>query len=197
MKSDIYKLTKFQEDFCGIPAEAEKVGRYNQLDGKSVLRLRLLAEELICLLPQLLIYGSGKFWIENTGKDYELHIEVTPEDKDIDIDKVLSVSSSGKNAAAKGLVGRITAAVEQMMNTRAKLQQSDPYGVWTTGLCDFEEGMIWTLSAYRNGFGDEQTKADNAEEWDELEKSIIANIADDVVVGVLGGKVDIVVKKAF
>ena len=38
---------------------------------------------------------------------------------------------------------------------------------------------------------------DHAEEWDELEKSVIANLADDVTVGVLNGKVDMVVRKKF
>ena len=35
------------------------------------------------------------------------------------------------------------------------------------------------------------------EAWDELEKSVITKIADDVIVGIKGRKVDIIVKKAF
>ena len=35
------------------------------------------------------------------------------------------------------------------------------------------------------------------EKWDELEKSIVAKLADDVIVGVRGKNVEIVIKKEF
>lgn len=35
------------------------------------------------------------------------------------------------------------------------------------------------------------------EKWDELEKSIVANLADNVVVGIDGRQVNIVLKKKF
>lgn len=35
------------------------------------------------------------------------------------------------------------------------------------------------------------------EEWDQLEKSIVAKLADNVIVGVMGKKVDIIIKKEF
>ena len=35
------------------------------------------------------------------------------------------------------------------------------------------------------------------EEWDGLEKSIVANIADDVSISIVGSKVDINISKAF
>ncbi|MCR5142759.1 MAG: hypothetical protein K6C68_09575 [Ruminococcus sp.] len=57
--------------------------------------------------------------------------------------------------------------------------------------------MAWSLMNYINAFDREEEKQNRSEAWDELEKSIIANLADDVVVGVLNGKVDIVVKKKF
>ena len=50
---------------------------------------------------------------------------------------------------------------------------------------------MWSLTTYKK-----KVKA-NTEGWDELERSIIANLADDVTVGILGGKVMITVKKKF
>ena len=35
------------------------------------------------------------------------------------------------------------------------------------------------------------------EEWNQLEKSIVAKLADDVIVGAIGKKVDIIIKKEF
>ena len=49
----------------------------------------------------------------------------------------------------------------------------------------------WSLSVYR-----ESARADE-EAWDELEKSVIANLADDVTVGIIEGKVEIIVIKNF
>lgn len=203
MKSDKYVLERLESDYRAIPAEAEKVAAYNGLNEKSTMRLRLLAEELICMLPQLLIYGKGAFWIENSGMEYELHLTVTPYDKnEFDRDKVLGVSTTGKNAAATGIIGKICASVEAMMADRAKLAKEDPYSFYMMGsvgnsMGSYTDGMAWSLMHYKNAFDDEVQQQKNKEAWDELEKSIIANLADDVIVGLRGGKIDIVVKKNF
>ena len=198
MRSNTYTLEQFEKDYDRIPAEAEKVAVYNSLAPKAALRLRLLTEELICMLPQLLTYGDGKFWIENEGTDYELHLSVNAKDHfDYDIDKVLSVSSTGKNAAAKGIINKICIAVDCMLNDRARLAKEDPYTFYTMGMTDHSGSMSWSLMSYKNNLDQNTEDFHEEEAWDELEKSIIANLADDVVVGVLGRKIDIVIKKTF
>jgi len=57
---------------------------------------------------------------------------------------------------------------------------------------------IWSLQTYRTGL--ETQRLDNAEAdaaWDELEKSIVGKLADDVVVGVKGDRIEIVITKDF
>ena len=49
----------------------------------------------------------------------------------------------------------------------------------------------WTLNRYKDA------ERNNAEPWDELEKSIIANLADDVIVAVKGNNVEISIIKNF
>ena len=49
----------------------------------------------------------------------------------------------------------------------------------------------WTLKRYKDA------ERNNKEPWDELEKSIIANLADDLTVGVKGRQATIVVTKKF
>ena len=56
--------------------------------------------------------------------------------------------------------------------------------------------MAWSLLSYKEDV-DGSSGEDKDEAWDELEKSIIAKLADDVIVGVLNGKADITVKKSF
>ena len=53
----------------------------------------------------------------------------------------------------------------------------------------------WTLEYYINQ--QRQRLPDNSGKWDELQKSIVAKLADDVIVGVRGKKVEIIIKKEF
>ena len=150
------------------------------------------------MLPPLLIYGEGSFWIENNDNKYELHLYVHPTDEiEYDVKKILSLSSTGKNSEAKGLLHRMTVTIQLMLKNRAKLAKDDPYGSFKAGVSDYDESQIWSLVDYKNGLNSEIEEPEKKEEWDELEKSIIANLADDVTVGIIGGKIHIVVKKEF
>ena len=54
----------------------------------------------------------------------------------------------------------------------------------------------WSMQKYQRGL--ESMKQDNVEPeeaWDELEKSIVANIADDVLVGIKNNTVELIIKK--
>ena len=188
----------FVERIPIILNETEKMCRANDLDAKQTMHMRLLAEELICMLPELLNYGTGSFWIESEDKNYELHLKVEARDHfDVDIDKLLSVSKSGKNAAAKGIINKICIAVDYMLSDRAKLAEADPYSFYTMGMSDHSGTASWSLLDYRNNLQNSSASDSKEEDWDELEKSIIANLADDVIVGVIGRKINIVIKKAF
>ena len=193
MKSNVHELTKSMDDFRIIPEEAEKTARYNDLDERQSRKLRLLSEELIGMLPELLEYGKGEFWIENDGPMFELHVSVRVENfMNIDRDKVLSVSKSGKNAAAVGIINKIRIATELMMVGYSEVAMYEG--------CDFYEmGVISNCMEYNRAWslGNYMEQAKNAHEWDELEKSIIAKLADDVIVGIIGNKVEIVIKKSF
>ena len=50
---------------------------------------------------------------------------------------------------------------------------------------------MWNLEQYK-----QQAKAET-EAWDELEKSVLASVADDVTVGVKGNRAEIVIVKNF
>ena len=58
---------------------------------------------------------------------------------------------------------------------------------------DYHYSYAWTLNNY---VSQKQESTDTAA-WDELEKSIVAKLADDVIVGVRGKNVEIVIKKEF
>ena len=55
-----------------------------------------------------------------------------------------------------------------------------------------DPGIMWSLSDYRESLGTDQENDPSAKEaWDELEKSIVASLAKDVLVGVKGDRIDI------
>ena len=56
-------------------------------------------------------------------------------------------------------------------------------------------GCVWSMEEYRKDV-EKAEKADK-ESWDELEKSIVANIADDIRVSMKGATVEMVIKKRF
>jgi hypothetical protein len=68
-----------------------------------------------------------------------------------------------------------------------------------TGLPEVEAGAILgsDMQTLYDTYDDFEFKKEQAEKWDELEKSVIASVADDVIVGVKGKRVDIVVIKRF
>ena len=51
----------------------------------------------------------------------------------------------------------------------------------------------WSLEQYRSSLRGQA----KGEDWDELEKSVIASVADDVIVGVKGKQADIIIVKRF
>ncbi len=200
MKSDVYTLKRNFEDFRAVPEEAERVARYAGLDGKKTLRLRLLAEELVTMLPQLLEIGEGEFWIEeNHDGVFSLHLKIVPVDiLDVDEDRVFSVSTTGRNAAAVGIINKICIAVQFMINSQARAAREMPYDFYEMGMNpEYSQYSMWSLMSYRDYVENAKEEKDLAEEWDELEKSIIANLADDVSVGMINDVIEITVKKKF
>lgn len=198
MKSNVCTISQDSDSLKNILKESEKFALYSELDKKQTGRLRLLAEELVGMLPELLGFSSGEFWIEGDGKAFELHTKLLP---NVSLtaerrEKILSVSKSGKNFAAQGIMNKIRLAAEFMMidyndASNALPADMDFYSVGSCSLPMFSS-MAWSLNEYRA-----KSEGKKGEAWDELEKSIIANIADDVLVAVRGSAVEIIVKKHF
>ena len=194
MQSNICKIEKGSQKLDEIFRESEKVARYNELDHKQSLQLRLLCEELVNMLPSIISHFSGEFWIENCGNDYELRVNVLVDNMDIETrDRLIKVSKANRNASVVGITGKIRAVFDYMaMGGEDPLMfPASRYGLSSN--MDFSQ--IWSLRRYQDGVceGDEQGSA----EWDEFERSIIVKVADDVLVGVKGKNVSIIIKKKF
>ena len=197
MKSNICALTGEKGQLEAVLAEVDKCTAYNDLDKKSALRARLLAEELVGMLPDLMKEAEGNFWMENDGKKYEMHVSVRARETGVTTrERLLAVSTTGKNAAATGIMGKIRAAAELMLfPSEEDLIGADFYDFGLETSVSY--GQMWSLSHYVERVQQQAEAAAKTEAWDELEKSIVSKLADDVIVGIKGKQVDIIVRKEF
>ncbi len=192
MKSDIFQV---QEKLNREPVlvQVERLAELAGTEKKDALTLRLLAEEMLGMVEHLLPFCSGGFWMDSKDRSFELHLKVeaivTQEKKE----ELLSVSA-GKNAATKGILGKISGVFESMLfekhsiDTEMGYMPPDQY-VMLGG----EYSHAWSLVNYK----EQAEPTVQQEDWDGLERSILANYADDIVIGVHANRVEMVVKKKF
>ena len=181
----------------------EKTGAFCGLDNKASLRLRLLSEELIELMRSFTDDLVGDFWLEAQDNVVEIHLKtVIPMDLKTR-KEIIAVSSSGKNSAAKGMMGKIremiaTATLPDDPETKAMADQALGLMALGSQMGTYQGSYSWSMSTYVASIDtayDVQTEAKEAK--DELEKSIVANLADDVTVHIVNSDVEIAIYKAF
>lgn len=201
MKTELISITPAGAGKDKALELTEKTGAFCGLDHKSALRLRLLSEELIELMRTFTGELKGDFWLEAKDSTVEVHLKTEiPMDQQTR-KELLSVSSTGKNAAAKGFMGKIrdmisTATLPEDPETKAMTEQA--LGLMSLGcqMGSYSGSYSWSMSSYVASI--EKAEAIQAQEAkDELEKSIVANLADDVTVHIVNSDVEIAIYKSF
>ena len=198
MKSNICRIENGTKDLAAILKESEKVAVYNELSPKQANQLRLLCEELDGMLPNIIEEFSGDFWIEYEQGLCKLNASIelmalTADKKE----ELISIAKNKTNAASEGLADKIRSAienfflVEEMPQSFAIANGAYHYSFGSVSAIDYS--YFWSLNQYKYSVNQDEQAA----EWDELEKSLIASIADDVIVGVKGNRADIVIVKNF
>ena len=198
MISNICKIEKGTKDLDAILKESEKVAEYNDLTHKQTLQLRLLCEEIDGMLPNIIDDFEGDFWIEFDDGVCKVNVSIRiPEFNADKKEELIAVAKNKKNAAAVGIVGKIRSAIESVFLDEDAMKLgaiTSETLTSTTGYADVVGySYLWTLEQYKNTL----KKEEQSEDWDELEKSVIASVADDVVVGVKGKQADIIIVKKF
>jgi len=180
--------------------QAEKVAEYKGLGAKETLQLRLLTEEMLGLMRALTGESEGIFWIEDEEGEYRLHLRVRTRLNSEERAKLLAVSSSGKNESAKGLMGRLRDFFDwgsdaDIANYSGPLLMPEMYESSSSPSLDWE----WSMVRYEEALNSRMADADEAakEAWDELEKSVVTHVADDIRVGIRNGNVEMVILKKF
>ena len=205
MKTDVLTIYSDLKGKDAAMETAEKFASYHGLTGRNAMHLRLLTEETICMLHGILSDFKGNFWIESEktkkGLICRICVSARKSVNEKQEDDLLAVSTSGKNESAKGIAGKIREIL------RWSVQQSDvdditanPWYYMGTGQTGMMTGVetymnCWSLQQYRDAVSSSDTYS--SEERDELERSIIAKIADEVKVWLKKDVTEIVIEKSF
>lgn len=170
-----------------------------KLAKKDGLHMKLLFEETIGMVRAITGDFTAIIWAEKYQGECWLRLVGKTE---MDIDKktdLMSVSTTGSNALAVGFMGKVRDFVETGLLTYdgvSKLQQKyNGYGINMTigatymdaGIAaqpDAFAGLMWSMDDYKKSLKEGDGEPETTAYWDELEKSIVASIAKNVIVGI-------------
>ena len=116
----------------------------------------------------------------------------------------MKATTSGKNAAVKGFMSRLRDIFTQLVEPDSATISPADYGFSYVDVASFDaslgvttHGMLygWSMKEYKHAV--EEHLAEEADKWDELEKSITARLADEVKIFIRGNTVEMVVYKEF
>ncbi|MBR6165870.1 MAG: hypothetical protein IKQ45_08105 [Clostridia bacterium] len=191
MKTDVITISSEGNNMDAALAQIDKISTYKGLSPKDTITLRLLTEEVLAMMRAIAGDVNGEFWLEDQDGVYELHLLVrTLVDEKIR-GQLLAASSSGKNEAARGFMGKI----------RSFFESSSEVPMFSAGFVGGSPQMYgsytWSMGDYRDQLRQrhELDQRNSQEEWDELEKSVVANLADDVKVSIRGRNVEMIIIK--
>ncbi len=198
MKTDVIVVSSKGNRMNTALEQAEKVAAYKGLSPKSSLQLRLLTEEVLGLMRAVTGETEGRFWIEDEDGAYQLHLQVKTRLNSEEREQLLSVSSTGKNESARGLMGRLADFFDwgsdgDLAGYSSPLLMPEALEYSSSPTLDWE----WSMMRYENALSARIDQDDDAarEAWDELEKSVVKNVADDVRVSIRNGTVEIIILK--
>ncbi len=182
---------------------SNKMGVEAGLDKKELLRLRLLTEETIGLLRGIAGDIKAEYTIAQYGKEFTLSLN-----GDVVLDKtmhdqLIDASTRGENSAVKGFTGKLKEMIGTMLLpgtlghtvvsglSMGLTNMGSPASIDTSATAAKE--YLWSLEKYEEAV----KESNNPSATDMLEKSIIANVADEVQVNIVNPHVEIKVFKIF
>ena len=181
--------------------EADAFASFMGLPDKESRYLRLITEETIGMIRTITGELSAKLVFSGGDESYTISLETITFMDIKKHDELLALSKSGKNESAKGVMGKIREAFElanmipDQNSKDAWMMYGSPAMTWGmpnegTMFMSPSEPVYWTLKGYRSTLdADKESDEDAAEAWDELEKSIVGNLADDIKIGIRNGHV--------
>ena len=209
MITEHVKISSSGEGMDDTLVFVDRLAASHGLTKKQAFYLRLLAEEAFSMVRAIAGELDAYFWIEENNRSFKIHLKSNKIELNYEKRReFLSVSTKGENIAKRGVMEKIREiveaglySVEESFNLQAEYGTGmfTSYGMMTQLDSGVSDAIYsWSMQKYRDEIETEREKNSDADEaWDELEKSIIANIADDVCVGVRKGGFEIIIEKKF
>ena len=190
-------------------AAADSFNRLNNVDRKYALHIRLITEELICLVHDIMKGFIGNLWLEKqdnrSGKLFRVCLSAqraaTPEQEE----QLLALASSGQNENSMGLIGKIREAIRlnMLLSTGGSIPKEysaeDKWYSLGQGE-DSEEStdekvgeILWSLQSYRKSLS--ELNDGSSKEDEELNRSIIAQLSDNVKIWLTADTTEVIIEK--
>ena len=193
MKTDVIVISNHGGNMEAVLDQVDALAARKALSPKGAIHLRLLAEETMAMMRAITGEVNGEFWIEDREGVYELHLKVDTLTDAQTRQQLLSASTTGKNEAARGFMGKIRAFFQPAADVPS-------FGSgFTIGAPQMYGSYEWSMEDYRQQLRQyrEKNAEGSQEAWDELEKSVVSRLADDVKVSILGRTVEMTIFKAI
>ena len=203
MRSDIIHISSEGAGIAEALRQTESVAVYKLLPKKDSIHLLLLTEEMTGMMKALTGEHSADFWIEAEADTFCLHLKTETQMNTELRKKLLSASTSGENIAAKGVMGKVKDIFSRILEpSEAPIPKELMAGFEDRSLPTIEAAAVarnmpiystgvWSLNRYK------ASVKPSGEPWDELEQSIVANIADEIEIGIADIAVEMIIYKKF
>lgn len=185
---------------------ADQFNKWNKFTGKNAMHIRLLTEELICMVHDIMEGFIGNLWLESEytedGVRCKLCLSAQCAASLEQEKRLLAASSSGQNENARGILGKIREAMRLSMQYHNDVpnEYGSPDSWYGKGLVtkavSSEKEVnqnLWSLGTYRSSL--EESRNTPSEELDELKRSIIGKLADDVKVWITNDTTEVIIEK--
>ena len=176
MNSKIIAVHNSGQGFIDAQQETREFAAQAGLSPKQGTQLCLITEEMLSLVHSVTGTLNAEFWLENEGTECKLHLTARQKLGNTQRNDLIESSSSGKNEAAKGFLGKLREAFEQAMSIGADVDR------------------FYGADGYQAG-ADISDKIIAMPKWDKYERSVLLALSDDVKVSIRGGVVDLTVLK--
>ena len=193
MVSDLIYVNSDGAGLEKVKQHTAKLAALRGLTAKQTLTLQLLAEETVGMLRGLTDEHEAEFYVKTEGLQFRLFLSTDTTMTASLRKKLLSASSSGANAVAKGVGGRLRDLFERIIEPRENYLENGTAWGWKSigGASDSDSAdvAVWSLSRYKTEVGKEA--------WDALEQSVIEGLSDEVEFAIIGDRVRMTVCKNF
>lgn len=164
------------------------------LDHKTGLRIRLLAEETMNLIRSITGEMDAEFFLERDEDQVRLHLNTNTIMFAAKRKELMEISTSKENAAAKGFMGKIREVFELAMLPKdersARESRIGMMGLVDPTALSATSSETWKMSNYKSSVEEMDQDTEFAQEArNELERSILGNIAKEVEISIIGDDV--------